>query len=405
MDRRLLVVIKKELMRVFTDRRLVFTALLLPGLSIAVIYSIMGMVIGNMDDERAIHMYEIETYNVPSSYISYMDESPYDKINMHEMVDISQLEESKMRLTNESIDMVLVFDENFDQKMSDYRINEIPNIDTYFNPINEYSQDARNYIVNGILQDYKVAIVGERLGDIKFTQVFSIDIDNSEISVASEEKLAGTVISRILPILISIFLFAGAMGIGIDMVAGEKERGTMATILLTPVKRETVALGKLISLAIVAIFSTISSILGILLSFPFSSKLFGQGLNIDKISFPPQYILLLLIALLILVGIYVGLIILVSVISRSVKEAGTYISPIYMVVLISAILAVMGNGEMNYMKYLIPIYGNTIIIQNIFSLDINMMYFLINSFVSILVITGLVLIIRKMFYNEKFMFK
>ncbi len=404
MDKRLFVIIKKELLRVFTDRRLVFTVILLPGLSIAVIYSIMGMVVGNIEDERSVHKYLIETYNAPSSFVEYVEESPYDRVNLNEVSSNADLEGSKEKLVDENIDLVLVFDNGFDQELGEYENLNIPNIDTYYNPINDYSQDARGYIVNGLLQDYKISIVGERLGNVEYTNVFSVDLENYEVSVAPEEKLVGTMLSRFFPILISIFLFAGAMGIGMDMVAGEKERGTMATILLTPVKRETIALGKLVSLAIVAVVTTFSSVLGIILSIPFSSKIFGEAISINKMMFTPGQIILILITLLILVSIYVGLIILTSVIAKSVKEAGSYIAPIYMVVLISGVLAMLGGGETTMVKYMIPIYGNIIVLQNIFSFDMNLIYFLVNSISSILLTTVLVLIIRKMFYYEKYMF-
>lgn len=404
MDKRLFVIIKKELLRVFTDRRLVFTVILLPGLSIALIYSIMGMVIGNIEDERSVHKYLMETYNAPSSFVEYVEKSPYDRVNLNEVSSIADLEGSKGKLLDEAIDLVLVFDNGFDQELGEYENLNIPNIDSYYNPISDYSQDARGYIVNSLLQDYKISIVGERLGNVEYTNVFTVDLGNDEASVAPEEKMVGTMLSRFFPILISIFLFAGAMGIGMDMVAGEKERGTMATILLTPVKRETIALGKLISLAVVAVVTTLSSLLGIILSIPFSSKIFGAAISINKITFTSWQIILILITLLLLVSIYVGLIILISVIAKSVKEAGSYIAPIYMIVIISGVLAMLGGGETTIVKYMIPIYGNIIVLQNIFSFDVNFMYFAVNSIVTILVTAGIVLVIRKMFYYEKYMF-
>ena len=329
MDKRLFVIIKKELLRVFTDRRLIFTVMLLPGLSIAVIYSIMGMVVGNMEDDRLVHEYLIETYNAPSSFIEYVEESPYDRIDLSEVTSNEILNESKEKLLDETLDLVLVFDNDFNQELGEYESLMIPNIDTYYNPINDYSQDARNHIVNDLLKDYKISIVGERLGNVEYTNVFTLDLENDEVSVAPEEKLAGSMLSRFFPILIAIFLFAGAMSIGVDMVAGEKERGAMATILLTPVKRETIALGKLTSLAVVAVVTTFSSLLGIVLSIPFSSKIFGAVISIDKMTLTPGQISLLLITLLLLVSIYVGIIILISVIAKNVKEAGSHIDPIY----------------------------------------------------------------------------
>jgi sodium transport system permease protein len=320
--------------------------------------------------------------------------------------DFGELEESKAKLVDEKIDLVMVFDKDFDVAIVKYEDSNLPNIDTYFNPINRYSQDARYHIINALLKDYKLEIIGKRLGDLSYTQVFSIDVANQEISVASESKIAGKMISSVLPILISVFLFAGAMGIGIDMVAGEKERGTMAMVLLTPIKRETVAIGKIISLGIVAIAATISSMMGVILSFPFSSRILGGSASqFQNMVFTPMQIGLLVLSLLILVGIYVGLIVMISVASKTVKEAGSYISPVYMVVLISGVLAVLGGSEMTTTQYMIPIYGNIIILQQIFAGEVEIMNFLINAIESIAVIGVLIVMIKKMFYNENLMFK
>jgi sodium transport system permease protein len=406
MDKRLWVIVRKELMRVFTDRRLVITVLLLPGFSIALIYSIMGMAVGSMEADRSVHNFAIETYQAPSSFVEYVERIPSARVELTQIEDSGELEESKAKLVDEKIDLVMVFDKDFDVAIVKYEDSNLPNIDTYFNPINRYSQDARYHIINALLKDYKLEIIGKRLGDLSYTQVFSIDVANQEISVASESKIAGKMISSVLPILISVFLFAGAMGIGIDMVAGEKERGTMAMVLLTPIKRETVAIGKIISLGIVAIAATISSMMGVILSFPFSSRILGGSASqFQNMVFTPMQIGLLVLSLLILVGIYVGLIVMISVASKTVKEAGSYISPVYMVVLISGVLAVLGGSEMTTTQYMIPIYGNIIILQQIFAGEVEIMNFLINAIESIAVIGVLIVMIKKMFYNENLMFK
>ncbi len=404
MDKRLGVIIRKELKRVFTDRRLVITVLLLPGLSIAIIYSIMGLAIGKIEEDRSVHEYLVQTYNAPVSMVEFIEEMPSQRITLEPVEDLEQLEESKQLLRDETIELVMVFDNDFESVIIDYQSNGLPNVDTYYNPINDYSQDCRNYIVNYVMNDYRRQIIGERLGNPSYATVFSIDLDNQEISVASESKITGKMVSGIIPMLISIFLFAGAMGIGIDMVAGEKERGTMATILLTPVKRETVALGKIISLGIVAVTATISSMAGIMLSFPFSARIFSGGAQLNQMAFTPLQAFLLLITLILLVGIYVGLIVLISVISKTVKEAGSYITPVYMLVLISGILAILGGSERTLMSHLIPIYGNVLILQSVISGEVNLIYFALNAVISIGLITGLVLVTRQMFHSEKMMF-
>ncbi len=112
----------------------------------------------------------------------------------------------------------------------------------------------------------------------------------------------------------------------------------MATLLLTPAKRETIALGKIIGLGIVAIISAITSFIAIIASLPSSSNvLTGESsVNLGALQFTPLQMVQLLVIMLTLVAIFVGLISLISVRARTVKEAGTYIAPVYMVVMIAA---------------------------------------------------------------------
>ena len=74
--------------------------------------------------------------------------------------------------------------------------------------------------------------------------VFTVNSDNPDMVIQDEEKAGGKVLGMMLPYFVTILLFAGAMGIGTDMVAGEKERGTMASLLVSPIKRSSIVLGK-----------------------------------------------------------------------------------------------------------------------------------------------------------------
>lgn len=75
-----------------------------------------------------------------------------------------------------------------------------------------------------------------------------------------------------LPMLLMIFLFSGCMSVAPEAIAGEKERGTIATILVTPTKHSELAVGKIFALSIIALLSGASSTLGTILSLP---KLMG----------------------------------------------------------------------------------------------------------------------------------
>lgn len=108
-----------------------------------------------------------------------------------------------------------------------------PQVKTYYNPSEDYSRAAYDTISNGVLESYRQLLLSDRVEDMEGLTVFTVNSDNPEMVIQDEEKASGKVLGMMLPYFVTILLFAGAMGIGTDMVAGEKERGTMASLLVS----------------------------------------------------------------------------------------------------------------------------------------------------------------------------
>lgn len=411
MKNNLLTVVKKELSRVFTDKRLVFTTFILPALSIAIIYSLMGTMMTRMFNEREEYIPKVYVQNSPVVFRKIISEPNWkDKMDLHiisEDVDIKSL---KDKIQAGEIDLLAVFEEDFSKRVENYRDGgEVPQVMTFYNSSEDHSSDAKTLLKN-ILGNYEQQLIGARMGNIEHTNAFDIDRDNQEGNIVDQRKATGKGLGMLLPMLIAIFLFAGAMGIGMDSIAGEKERGTMATLLVTPVRRETIAFGKIISLGIIAFISAGSSFIGILLSLPFSSAMFGGGVNGgEKVSLaalkfgPIEYSQLILI-MITLVGIYVGVICLLSIIAKNVKEAGTYVVPVYMLVMVSGFLNMFTNKAPEIWQFLIPVYGSVVAIKSLLTFELTWIHVMISCTTSVITTIILVWLIKKMFNSEKIMF-
>lgn len=399
----LLVLIKKELKRVFTDRRLVFSAFILPAISIYVLYSLMGSMMGDMFKDQEDHISTVTLYNAPLDFETYataLAESYGMTLNFMGV----DLEADQELIKAGDLDLILVFDDQFTDKVKDYETGVMAEVKTYYNPSEDYSRIARNKLVYDVLGTYEQQILKERFGNESYAKAFAIDATNTESQVMDESKATGIGLSMILPMLIAILLFAGAMGIGLDTIAGEKERGTMATLLMTPVPRETIALGKVIGLAIVAIISATSSFVAIIASLPNSGRMFaGSDISISSLKFTPLMYTELLVVMLTLVGIYVGLICITSVRAKSVKEAGTYVSPIYMLVMFAAFSTMFQTGEPKLVQFAIPVLGNVLCIKRLFTFELQLTEFLLTTGVSVAVAGILIYMITRSFNNEKVM--
>lgn len=399
----LLVLIKKELKRVFSDRRLVFSAFILPAVSIYILYSLMGSMLGDMIGDQKAHVSIVKVYNAPESFKDYLSTSN-EASTMEVAYETGDTERYIESLRSGDVDLIVSFGNDFDEQVKDYEEKGLADIAYYYNPSEDYSSVARNKVVYNLLPGYESTLLKERFGDESYAKAFTINASNNMVEIVDEGKAAGIGLSMIVPMLIAVLLFAGAMGIGMDTIAGEKERGTMATLLMTPVPRETIALGKIIGLAIVAIISASSSFLAIILSLPNSGMMLtGGDVSLSALKFSPLMYVQLLVVMLTLVGVYVGLICITSVRAKSVKEAGTYVSPIYMLVMFAAMSTMFQTGDPKIYQFAIPVLGNILSIKRLLTFELLMSEFLVTTTVSVVTAGVLIWLITKSFNNEKVM--
>ena len=102
---------------------------------------------------------------------------------------------------------------------------------------------------NGNSSVHQAAVtVIEEIRQLDAVSIFTVNSDNDEAKLQDDSKAGGKMLGMVLPYIISILLCAGAMSLGSDSIAGEKERGTMATMLVLPVKRSHIVYGKLLAL-------------------------------------------------------------------------------------------------------------------------------------------------------------
>lgn len=385
-------ILKKELKRVFLDRKLAFAVFLMPGLTIAIIYSLMGGMIDKLGEDARDHAPIVHVVNMPLEF-----ENAATTILGKEIIIIKNSEievDSIIKLVADGdADVLLVFDNGFMQKIG----NGLPAVKKYTNSIKDFSVSS-GYMIDNILELMRKTVLAQKLGSFDAAAVFTVDRED----VALAEEKAGKAISMLLPMLLTVFLFAGAMQVGMDIIAGEKERGTIATMLLTPVKRSHIAIGKMLSLAIVSLASCLSSLAGVLLSLPFSKTMFGGGFDLSDLSYGFSDFLILVIQMAAMALSFVSIICLLSAYARNIKEAGGYIAPAYMVIMVVSMSTMFMQPEGRW-SYLIPIYGNILNIKDILTLEYNYVNGLLGFLVTILFSSLLAWLMVRAFYNERIM--
>jgi sodium transport system permease protein len=196
------------------------------------------------------------------------------------------------------------------------------------------------------------------------------------------------------------FLISGAIGVCSESIAGEKERGTIATLLVTPVKRSNLVIGKIAALGVVSIASAFVSFLGLVLSLP---KLVGASFSLATYGLPAMLLLLLVVVVTSL--FFTTILTIISTYARSVKEATSLALPLTMIVMVTGITGMAsGSGTPESYMYLIPIYNSIQVFNGILNLSFNV-WNIVVTIISNLIFVGVgVYLLTKMFDSEKIMF-
>jgi sodium transport system permease protein len=384
----ILTVFKKEWDRVIKDRRLVLMVILLPGLLIYMIYSVMGIMINNPTEVVS----DIAVVNPQEDFRTiYESLEDMDFLNIT-AIGLTEVDEYKKKIDSEEWTMVIVFPEGIENYDG---TGEKPIVEVYSNPNQLESSNVNNRFLNYLIT-YQEALSYELHGD---TTYFMINQVQTELD---ENQLMGTVLSQLMPMLIIMFLFSGAMSIGPEAIAGEKERGTIATILITPIKRKELAMGKILSLSVLSLLSAVSSFLGIILSLP---KLINQqDANMAIYGFN-DYLLIFLV-LFSTIFVIIGIISILSAFAKSVKEAGSYITPVYILtILVSITSSFSNNQDPSIYRFFMPILNSVESLRAIMTFSPNaLMYTLITVASNVVYLAIFVAVLNKMFNSEKIMF-
>lgn len=394
-------IIRKEFARFFGDRQLLFTTVIMPGLLIYIIYSLMGTGIQKMINDGANDVVTMRVENMPESLAPVLNTMDSSLVVVEQPVseaDIKQLEDK-------DINAVLVrFPKNFDEVVigkSEVVGEVMPNVEIYYNSTNNAS--SRVYMVMSTV-----------LGN--YGRTFTVNVPQEEgqrFDQATDESIGAMIWSKILPMLIIMMLFSGVMAIAPSAIAGEKERGTIATLLVTPMKRNELALGKIVSLSGIALLSGISSFVGIALSLPKMIQTEGgsdMGVNAPDAGIlafhytTSDYVALLLV-ILASVLIMASAVSLLSALAKDVKSAGTMVTPFMMVVMLAGILPMMQDGASeSLVTYLIPFYNAIEVMTAVFSHELAWTPVVV-TLASDVVYTGIAVWgLTRMFNSEKVMF-
>ena len=397
------VILSKELKRVFGDKKMVFSLFILPIILIAGIYGMMFFLVDKQKSSINEHVSEVFVQNMPDNFSELM--SKHTECNINVIPAAESADTYKDKLLDGTYDLVVVFPENFYENFKNAdATSTLPDIKTFYNPSEDNSGEARTRFTETYLEEYKQLLLNERFGSLNYAMVFSVDADNPDMIVQDDGKATGKILGTIIPYLITILIFGGAMGLGVDTIAGEKERGTIANLLISPIKRVDIIMGKIAALAIVSVLSAGVYVISFIGSAVVLSKKSGMGEMFNRLSlnFTSLQIVQFVVLLLGLVLLYVGIIGFVSLMAKNIKEAQSFIMPVYIIVMFAGMIT-MYSGDVTSGSYMIPVYNTSAAFKGIFERTITMNQYLTSTIITYAFAGVMVCLMAKAMNSEKIM--
>ena len=277
-------VIKKELTDTLRDRRTLMTSIVLPTLIFPLLIWGMIHLQKSLIEEGENKKLKIGTIDAPQAALNYFEKDKYTFIKETSIVAASQ------KVAEDSLDAVISFGQKFITSVDQMKST---NVNIYFKSTNLEVYDR----LSEKLKEYESDILSERVKKLELDKDIFKPINIFKRDVASKKERIGKLIGGFLPYIFLMFSYLGCLYPSLDLITGEKEKGTIETLLTVPVSRLNLLIGKMLTIAIVGLSATIMIIIGIILSLEFIPDIPSDFLKTINDMLDIKFIIMLFIML------------------------------------------------------------------------------------------------------------
>lgn len=252
-------------------------------------------------------------------------------------------------INNDSLAAILYVTPGFDQKV-DGRGQGMVTI------IHNATEESPKDRMEDLLENYQEQLLASRLDSLALNAdaIAPLKIETNLGNIAPKQEILGKVAGGILPYLFVAFCFLGCMYPAIDLFTGEKERGTIETILTVPVSRGQLLIGKMAVVALSGLISATLAIGGLFLGLA-TLDIPPEFLDLVYSILTPQLVLMLYLMIIPLTIFFAGVMIPLSVYAKTFKEAQSIITPLNIIMVLPVVIGFLPGVELTAVTAVIPI--------------------------------------------------
>jgi len=355
------IVYRKELIDSLRDRRTVISMIVIPLLVMPLLTLGMGVLSVSLVGEAM--------KEVPEVMILGGDDSPHVMADLRQLPDL-QIVPAKPdfveEISNKQIRAAVEIPEGFEAKLA---AGESSTVNIYM-----YEGELKSGFGADRLQRFfrelRDRTIREHLEARQLPDSLVHPFNIQQKNVAPPEKVGGAILGGLVPYFVILLCLTGAMYPAMDLTAGEKERGTIETILCSPVSRTHLVLGKFLMVLTAALATAALSIASMAVSFGVGKKLLLglTGGAVDaalQITITGKAVASIFFVVLPLAVFFSAALLALSIFAKSFKEAQSYISPLMIVLVLPAVAALLPGVELSPALALVPVLNTSLISKEI----------------------------------------
>lgn len=404
MNRKIIfTLLKKEITDIFRDTKTIIIMVFVPLVLYPLVFLASILLTSSLMKESTVKTYNVAIAEEASDYTDLVKGLLSEALQKHEYhfdtSVISADEDFEKLIRDEKYNLIIVLKQGE---------NDFPDFYIYSLSSSNKSNTCRT-MVETVLKDYSESIIEKRLRNAveDYDSLKEEPFKIVKKDYSSKEETTGMLIGYIMPFMMIISVLMGAFTVAIDVSVGEKERGTLETLITLPISNSQMMVSKFLAVSIFALFSVMLNILSFAIMgiFVFNSmalaKTFVGDFRITQ--FIPSVILMFFLMILFVLFVS-SLCLCMDFTAKSVKEANNLTTPLMLIMMSGAGMSVIPGIKLDYIKALVPILNVSLLIKDLFMLKFDASLIAVVFFSTAVHTIIAIFIMTKVFSSEEILF-
>lgn len=377
---RILIIFLKELKDTLRDRRTLFMMVVLPLILMPGLLTVITKVQMNQRkkaEARHLKVRFVGREYAPDLYIKFE--------SMEKVIMLDQIPEDSIKsyIHRELLDVALYVEADYKDLLGE-------NIPAKVRILHKGTKTlgVMKERVKLVLENAEQIIIQERLASLNLSNDIVKAYDVEFVNLASKQEIFGKAAGGFLPYIFIIFGFMGAMYPGLDLGAGEKERGTLETILSSPASRVDIVLGKFFVVLLAAVMTAFIATGGLYLALQRIPDIPSELLQLISEIFNFKTMVMIMGLVLPVCAFFSAIILGLSIYARSFKEAQSMVAPLNIVIIFPAIIGTLPGIELDSITALIPVLNVSLASKDILAGTIDP-FLMFEVYSSLILLAGL----------------